>query len=193
MKTTSSVARVSTVTLLACIWVGTTNRLETAELLLVRSPDQGHLATVAEQGRIHYRNASDNTIQHTFYICHPRAISFSTDGKLLAAAGGRSGGRAKIKVWRVGDHQQLCEIFTAGEGINLLALSSDSRFVGATGVDGHLEMWRVSDGQTQWSRALSSAAKSIRFSSDSRRLLVSTENGGERQFDASNGRPLPEH
>src|SRR6185369_9011602 len=34
-------------------------------------------AAVAEQGRIHYRQATDSTIQGTFYICHPQAICFS--------------------------------------------------------------------------------------------------------------------
>src|SRR5262249_5184941 len=114
----------------------------------------------------------------------------SPDGKRLAAAGGRNGSRAKIKVWRVGDHEQLCEIITGGDGAIALALSSDGHLGGGAGADGRGGGWGGSEGQTQRSPTLSGALVSVRFSRDSRRLLVRSEDGTESQFDAGNGRPV---
>ena len=190
MKPTIFLFRWTTAALVACWWLTTANRLDAIEPLAVCSPDETHVASVAEQGRIHYRRASDNTVEHTFYICHPQAICFSANGKLLAAAGGANGSRAKIKVWRLSDHQPIGEIIMAGEGVNALALSADGSLVAGATADGRVEVWRVSDGQSQWSRTVVGAAKSIRFSPDSRRLLIRAENGTERQFEAGNGRPV---
>jgi WD40 repeat protein len=178
--------------LAACCWFATLYSINAAESLVVCAPNGSHFAAVTDQGRIQYRTTVDNTTQYTFYICHPQAISFSANGKLLAAAGGRNGSQSKIKVWRIGDHKELCGIVTTGEGVNALALSADGSLVVGASADGRVEVWRVSDGQSQWSRTLASAAKSIRFSPDSRRLLVRAEDGNERHFDAANGRPVSE-
>src|SRR5207249_6401668 len=108
------------------------------------------------------------------------------------------GGRGRAK-WQPSEDQGLAHqrlqrpvrhIVTTGEGVNALALSADGSLVAGAGSDGRVEVWRVSDGQTQWSRTLSSAAKSIQFSPDSKRLVVRAENGSERQFEAGNGRPV---
>ena len=190
MKPPLSSFRWKTAALVASCCVATAYSLDTVESLVVCSPDATHLATAAEQGRIQYRRAGDYTVEGVFYICHPRAISFSKDGKLLAAAGGRNGSPARIKVWRLGDHQQLCDIISPGEGVNVLTLSSDCHIIAGVSTDGRVEVWRVSDGQAQWSRTLSIPAKSIQFSPDSRRLVVRADNGDERQFNAGNGRPV---
>ena len=188
MKPTSSLLRRNPAALIACCWFATIYSMNAVESLVVCSPNGSHLATAADNGRIQYRTAVDNTTEHTFYICHPQAIAFSVDGSLLAAAGGLNGSRAKIKVWRIGDHKELCGIVTAGQGVNALALSSDGSLVAGVSSDGRLEVWRVSDGQSQWSRTLSSAVRSIRFSSDSKRVLIQAENESARQFGAGNGR-----
>ena len=190
MKTTLSLFRLNRVTVLACCGLAASYPLVATEPLVVCAPDGTHLVTLTKQGRIQYRQATDYTIQGTFYICYPQAICFSADGKLLAAAGGRNGGPAKIKVWRIADHHQLCQIIAAGEGFNALAFSSDGNLVVGASSDGRLQVWRVSDGQSQWTRFMSSAPKSIRFSLDSKRVLIQAENASDRQFDAGNGRPV---
>ena len=191
MKPTFSTYRSNLALLWACCCVGTTCLLAAAESLVVCSPNGMHFATAAEHGRIDCCNASDGAAQGTFYICHPTAISFSEDCKRLAAAGGRNGSPAKIKVWRVSDHQQLSEIITGGDGYKVIALSLNGRLVGGACADGRVEVWRMSDGQLQWSRQMPGAVEAIRFTSDSRRLVVSAKNRDERQLDACNGRPFP--
>jgi WD40 repeat protein len=160
---------------------------------MVCSPDKTHVATVAKRGQIRYRDASDKTIQYTFYICHPQAVCFSPDGTLLAAAGGRNGSPGKIKVWRISDGKELFVTVAVGQGVNALALSADGSLVAGASADGRVQVWRISDGQSQWSRTLSSAAESIQFSPDSKRLIVLTKNRSESHFDATNGRPITNH
>jgi WD40 repeat protein len=189
MKTVSSI-QWDTSTLLVCLCLVSSDALRASEVAC--SPNGTHFAATIEPGRIIYRNAGDNTVRATFYICHPMAVSFSEDGRLLAAAGGRNGSPAKVKVWRVQDHQLLCEITTRGEGFKVLALSSDGQLIAGASAEGRVEVWRVSDGQALWSRIVSNPMQSMLFSPDSRRLAVQTEKGNQRSFDAGNGRPIPD-
>ena len=97
--------------LTAASWcVVTAYSLNPLECMVVCSPDGTHWATAAGQGRIQNCLAGDYTVQGTFHICHPQPRSFSDNGKLLAAAGSRNGNQAKIKVWRLADHRQLCDL-----------------------------------------------------------------------------------
>jgi WD40 repeat protein len=182
--------RLNTTALCAILSTAASCALCAGEPLVAYSPNGIHIARAAGQGRIECRNARNGAAEGTFYICHPTAISFSEDGQLLAVAGGRNGSPARIKVWRVHDHQQLCEIFADGEGFKLLVMSSEKRLIVGVSADGRIEAWRVSDGQKQWSRTLPSRVQSVRFSADSQRLLIEIENGGAHQFDVGNGRPV---
>jgi hypothetical protein len=62
-------------------------------------------------------------VTHDVYHSLPETATLKEESiqKLLAAAGGRNGSRAKIKMWRIADHHELCQIITAGEGFNALA------------------------------------------------------------------------
>jgi WD40 repeat protein len=68
--------------------------------------------------------------------------------------------------------------------------TTDGQLIAVASTEGRIDVWRISDGQSQWSRTLSGAAKSIQFSPDSRRLVVLDDNGDKRQFEAGNGRPV---
>ena len=187
MKTFSGIRWASS-TFLAIFCLTDSGSLRAAECLAVCSPTGTHYVTAVEQGRIEYCAASNGQIQGTFYICHPAAISFSENGQLLVAAGGKNGSPATIKAWRLKDRQQLCEIFTGGAGVKILALSSDGRLVAGASADGRLEVWSVRDGQLQWSRTMSGPVQSIRFLFGTKTLLITSDTGGEHQFDADTGR-----
>jgi len=161
-----------------------------AEPLVARSPDGTHTASVGGTGRISYCRTDSNVVVRTFYICHPKAMAFSEDGQLIVAAGGRNGISAKIKVWRIEDHQQFCEIIISGEGARALALSTDGRMVAAASLEGRVEAWSVSDEKLQWSRTLSATVKALRFSADGKKLLAQCADGTERVLAAANGRSL---
>jgi hypothetical protein len=138
-------------------------------------------------GRILCRRTSSNTVEQTFYICHAKALAFSEDGGLLAAAGGPNGSPAKLKVWRTSDRRQLCEIMLSDNGASLIAISSDERFV-VHANQGHVVARRISDGQPQWSRSFPSAARSLRFSADGKTLFVRDVDGINHSLDPASGR-----
>lgn len=192
MNKTFSTYRRNMALLVSCCCVAAVHGVCAAGPSAVCSPDGTYLATADEPGRIQYRLASDFTVQGTFYLCHPRAICFSENGKLLAAAGARNGSPAKIKVWRLGDHQQLCDITTSNE-VHVLALSRDGRLIAGISSDGLLAVWCVSNGQPDWSRICLGAVESMRFSPDSKQLLIRLGDGSERQYDAGTARSLALH
>jgi len=174
--------------LLACVCLALPNALRAEQFLVVCSPDGTHTASVDEHGRILYSDANDPTLKHTFYLCTAQAIVFSDDGKLLAAVGGRNGSQGKIKVWRLSDHKQLCEIVTPGEQARMLALSPDGIYVVTADAEGRVEAWHVPDGKLNWTRTVSSALDSIRFSTDGLKILVKCADGIERMWDVASGR-----
>jgi WD40 repeat protein len=145
--------------------------------------------SVGEHGRILYRQANDDRVEHTFYICNAQVLAFSDDGKLLAAVGGRNGSQGKIKVWQLNDHKQLCEIAMAGEPMRTVALATDGNIVVAANCDGSVEAWRVSDRKLQWSRRISKA-EAIQFAPDGKGLLVQCADGTGRLLDPAKGRNL---
>ena len=136
------------------------------------------------------RRASDGALEATLYICHAQALAFSPNGNLLAAAGGQNGSPAKIKVWRLSDHQQLCEIIASGAGALFLALSLDGSLIAAAGCDGQVEVWRTATGERHRVRAMSAGVKSLRFSPDNKSVLVLGADGIEQCFSPADGRAV---
>jgi len=174
--------------LLSCGCLIPANGVFASEPLLVCSADSNHTAFVGAPGRISYRKTSGIHLEHTFYVCHPQALAFSEDGQFLAAAGGRNGVTAKLKVWRMDDYQQLCEISISGDGTSLIAVAADGRLVVMVDRDGRVAAWRVADGKPHWTVAFPSAAKAVRFSADGRSLLLQSAEGKEYSLDPATGR-----
>lgn len=85
-----------------------------ARLRAAMSPDCASFAVVTAEGRITCRRTSDGVTLHTFYQCHPQALEFSPDGRLLASVGTSDGRPARIKVWNVADGTLLCRLETTG-------------------------------------------------------------------------------
>lgn len=190
MKPTLWILRRSTSILLACACLASAQLLRAAEPFVICSPDGTHTASVGEHGRISYCNANDGAVEHTFYVCNTQVLAFSGDGKLLAAAGGRNGSQGKIKVWRISDYKQLCEIVISGEGAKTVALATDGSIVVATSSNGTVEAWSVADGKRQWLRNISPAAQAMHFAPDAGGLLIECADGTERLLDLANGKNM---
>lgn len=174
--------------LLAAVGLAATLPLNAAAPTAICSPDGTHAASVDEASRILYSQADTGVVKCTYYACHVQALAFSEDSQLLAAGGGSTGHPGKIKVWRLQNSRQLCEITTATESITALALASDGSSVVSASAGGRLDAWRIADGTHQWTRTVSSETKSIEFTEDGRRLLVRLAQGPDRQLDPATGR-----
>lgn len=174
-----------TVLLLACLAAALPLQADPPTLV---APDGRHTASVNSQGHIVYREEGNDFAKNIFYACHVQALAFSGDSQLLAAGGGRDGSPRTIKVWRLKDAKQLCEITTHQETIEAVALSNDGLRVVAVSLNGCLKSWRVTDGSIQWTRTFSSPIESIQFNPDRQPLRVRIAKGREVLLDPATGR-----
>jgi WD40 repeat protein len=78
-----------------------------AATLVTCSPDGEFFVMASAEGRITYARPSNGATLRIFYQCHPRAVEFSPDGRLLASVGAIKGSPAQIKVWKVDDGRLL--------------------------------------------------------------------------------------
>lgn len=173
---------------MGCLYLATSCGAFASEPLVARSVDGKYTVTAGEGGRLSYCRAGSNTVEKSFYICHPQALAFSEDGKLLAAVGGKNGKPAKIKVWQIKEQKLLCEIVINGEGPKLIAVSPDGRLVVIAKPEGGVAAWGVSDGKQQWSWTVPLVTKTMGFSADGKTLRVQGADGSNRLLDPTNGR-----
>ena len=188
MKNICSILQSAAFSLVAGAGITATLPLRAAEPIALCAPDGKHTASANEHGRIEYREAVDNSVKTTFYACHVQALAFSNDGQLLGAVSGQNGNPGKIKIWRVKDGGQLCEISTANEVIKAIAISDNGRLVVGASSTGQLKAWRVADGVMQWTRPVLSPAQSIQFKDNGNRLVVELAQGKACFLDPKTGR-----
>jgi len=94
------------------------------------------------KGHVKFGRTSDGKILRTWFQCYPKAVVFSPDGRLLAAAGGSSDCPATIKVWRVEDGALLCKIQTEMGSNPRMILSADGAWLASTSGGLQLNLWR---------------------------------------------------
>jgi eukaryotic-like serine/threonine-protein kinase len=116
-------------------------------------------------------------------------VSFSADGKRMAAAG-------KDAVIRVFDGEtfQPRSSFASGQReVNGLAFSPDGKSLASTGDDGTIAVWNLADGKCMRRfPAHSGLAFQVAYTADGRRLVSCGRDSVIRIWDASTGRALKE-
>ncbi len=142
--------------------VGPPRLATSAPHLATCSPNGEFFVVVTAEGRITYGRTSDGATLRTFYQCHPQAVEFSPDGRLLASVGASNGSPARIKVWNVDDGKLLCQLKTEGGTPVRLYETSKGR-ESATLSPPHLAP--ISDG------------KALTFSPDGQWLLAAKHDG----------------
>jgi WD40 repeat protein len=106
------------------------------------SADGRFYACAAGDGRLIFRQTRSHSPLHTFYICEPRAVSLSADGRYLAAAGEVGCSRSAIKVWDTRTGTLLCTFPTEVTGHSLLKFSPDAARLVSTR-PGALDVWNL--------------------------------------------------
>jgi WD40 repeat protein len=93
-------------------------------------------------------------------------LSFSPDGKVLASAGGGTGGQTAVTLWDVSTGERFAALVGQKESLNQVVFSSDGGRVAAAGGDKTVAIWTVkagpASGTTPKTKAKAKAKKSAR-------------------------------
>ena len=168
--------------LLLCAWPEASTAQAQTPNLAACSPDGEFYAVATPNGRIKYGRTQDGATLRTFYQCHPRAVVFSPDGRLLAIADGSNGCPAQLKVWKVADGALLCKMETAMGNSPLLCVSQDGRLLASTDEGSRLNLWQLPQGTLKWSATIPQAITRITFADQGRAVVVVCADGSTKHF-----------
>ncbi|MFK7850263.1 MAG: c-type cytochrome domain-containing protein [Akkermansiaceae bacterium] len=121
----------------------------------------------------------------------PEHLSFSRNGTLLLASGGRGGKSGRVVVWDVKTGKRVSEIGNEFDTVFAADITSDNTLVALGGTSRRIKIYHTSDGSelisikkhTDWITALS-------FSPDGILLATGDRNGGLFVWEAATGNPF---
>jgi WD40 repeat protein len=117
-----------------------------------------------------------------------RALAFSPDGTLLAAAGGRPGRGGELKLWKVADQSLVRTIEGHKDNILDLAFSPDGKRIATASYDKTVAVWNVETGD----RVLTlenhvDAVYAVAYSPDGSRIASGAGDRTVKIWDAESG------
>jgi WD40 repeat protein len=120
-----------------------------------------------------------------------RAVAFSNDGKLLAAAGGNPAQFGEIKIWSISDRRELRSIRGHRDNIYAIAFSPDGSKLASCSYDKMIKLWDVETGrEIKNLKDHTDAVFSIVFSPDGKRLASASADRTVKIWDATTGQRL---
>jgi WD40 repeat protein len=120
-----------------------------------------------------------------------RAIAFSRDGKLLAAAGGHPAQFGEIKLWSITDRKELRSIRGHGDNIFAVAFSPDGTKLASCSYDRMIKIWDVATGnEIKNLKDHTDAVFSVAFSPDGKRLASGSADRTVKIWDVATGQRL---
>jgi WD40 repeat protein len=76
-----------------------------------------------------------------------RAVAFSRDGRLLAAAGGLPGRKGEVKIWDIAKRAEIAAIQGHDDCIYAVAISPDGKRIATSSYDKLIKIWDAGNGQ----------------------------------------------
>ena len=159
---------------------------------LAFSPN-GALLAFGSYKEIELLNAADRKSIHKFTGAanQVRAVAFSPDGKLLAAAGGNPSQFGEVKIYNVADSKELISIRGHRDNIFALAFSPDGKIIATCSYDKMVKLWDVAAGtELKNLKDHTDAVFAIAFSPDGKYLASAAADRTVKIWDVISGERL---
>lgn len=152
------------------------------------SPD-GTLVASSTGSAVKVWDVSGRTVLLTLPSGPSRCVSFSPDGKTLAASGGIAG--QEIKLWDVETGAEILTLTGHSNWINSVTFSPDGQTLASGSIDNTIRLWNVADGRQQ--RVLTghtNQVESVAFSPDGTLLASASWDLTVKIWDVTSGSEL---
>jgi hypothetical protein len=120
-----------------------------------------------------------------------RAVAFSRDGKLLAAAGGLPARGGEMKIWDVEKRTPLRTIAGHADCIYAVEFTPDGKAVATASYDKLIKLWDVESGkEIRTLKDHIDAVYALAFTPDGKRLVSASADRGVKVWDVASGERL---
>lgn len=120
-----------------------------------------------------------------------RAVAFSPEGNLLAAAGGNPSQFGEIKIYNVNDGKERITMRGHRDNIFSLAFSPDGKLIATCSYDKMVKLWDVASGQEIKNlKDHTDAVFAVAFSPDGKRLASAAADRTVKLWDVTTGERL---
>jgi WD40 repeat protein len=159
---------------------------------LAYSPDSKHLALA---GYKEVRLLDASTKQQIATLTGPastvRAVAFSHDGRLLAAAGGLAARSGEVLIWDVAQRKLLQTIHGHADCIYGVAFSPDGKSIATGSYDKLIKLWDVTSGkEIRTFKDHIDAVYAVAFTPDGKRLVSGAADRTVKIWDVATGERL---
>jgi WD40 repeat protein len=156
------------------------------------SPD-GSVLAVGGYGQVRLIDPASEKVLATLsgHANFVRSLAFSSDGKLLAAAGGAPQIGGEIKIWDVHSHQLVKTMEGHKDCIYSIAWSPDGKLIASGSYDKMVKLWDVSTGKEVLNlQDHIDAVFAVAFSPDGKRLASASQDRTVKIWNVATGRRI---
>jgi tricorn protease-like protein len=120
-----------------------------------------------------------------------RAVAFSPDGKLLAAAGGLPARSGEVKIWDIAQRAPLRTITGHADCIYAVEFAPDGKSIATASYDKLVKLWDVETGkEIRTLKDHIDAVYALAFTPDGKRLVSASADRGVKVWDVASGERL---